>query len=240
MYRMTRWGGNSVMGDSIIATMDTYDQRIYAIGKGPTQTTVSTNPSVLPLTDGIMIQGSVTDISPGTQTSELKMRFPNGVPAVSDADQSIWMQYLYQNKPQPTNVKGVPVHITAVDSTGKVIDVGHATSDIGGLYSIMWTPPSSGLYTVVAAFEGSGSYYPSQGETAIGVAAAVAPIVTPTPTTPSQTASPIVTPTVAPTPTPTTPAGPGGIPASTMYAIAAAVVVIVIVAVAAVALRRRK
>ncbi len=41
MYRETRWGGNGIIGDSIIATMDTYDQRIYAIGKGPTALTVT-------------------------------------------------------------------------------------------------------------------------------------------------------------------------------------------------------
>ena len=41
MFRDTRWGGNGVIGDSIIGTMDTYDQRVYAIGKGPSQTTVS-------------------------------------------------------------------------------------------------------------------------------------------------------------------------------------------------------
>ena len=38
--RETRWGGNGIIGDSIIATMDTYDQRVYAIGKGPSQITV--------------------------------------------------------------------------------------------------------------------------------------------------------------------------------------------------------
>ncbi len=40
-FRETRWGGNGVIGDSIIATMDTYDQRVYAIGKGPSEVTVS-------------------------------------------------------------------------------------------------------------------------------------------------------------------------------------------------------
>ena len=32
---------STIIGDSIIATMDSYDQRIYAIGKGPTETTVT-------------------------------------------------------------------------------------------------------------------------------------------------------------------------------------------------------
>ena len=41
MFRDTRWGGNGVIGDSIIATMDTYDQRVYAIGKGSSAITVN-------------------------------------------------------------------------------------------------------------------------------------------------------------------------------------------------------
>ncbi len=32
-FRTTRWGGRGMIADSIIALMDTYDQRIYAIGK---------------------------------------------------------------------------------------------------------------------------------------------------------------------------------------------------------------
>jgi hypothetical protein len=41
MFRETRWGGNPVIGDSIIASLDTYDNRVYAIGKGPVQVTAN-------------------------------------------------------------------------------------------------------------------------------------------------------------------------------------------------------
>ncbi|MDH5266323.1 MAG: PQQ-binding-like beta-propeller repeat protein, partial [Candidatus Bathyarchaeota archaeon] len=47
MFRQTRWGGPAIIGDSIIATMDTYDQRVYAIGKGPSATTVSIQNDVI-------------------------------------------------------------------------------------------------------------------------------------------------------------------------------------------------
>ncbi|MCL2135788.1 MAG: PQQ-binding-like beta-propeller repeat protein, partial [Candidatus Bathyarchaeota archaeon] len=40
-FRQNHWGGRSIIGDSIIATMDTYDQQIYAIGKGPSEMTIS-------------------------------------------------------------------------------------------------------------------------------------------------------------------------------------------------------
>jgi hypothetical protein len=33
LMRETRWGGNPVMGDSIIVGFDTYDLQIYAMGK---------------------------------------------------------------------------------------------------------------------------------------------------------------------------------------------------------------
>ena len=85
MYRATRWGGNAVMGDSIYATMDTYDQRIYAVGKGPSETTVVASPKVTGFGSAVQIEGMVTDVSPGTSSDSLALRFPNGVPAVSDA-----------------------------------------------------------------------------------------------------------------------------------------------------------
>jgi hypothetical protein len=45
-FRQTAWGGLAIIGDSIIATMDTYDLRVYAIGKGPSATTVTASPKV--------------------------------------------------------------------------------------------------------------------------------------------------------------------------------------------------
>ena len=45
-FRQTGWGGLAIIGDSIIATMDTYDLRVYAIGKGPSATTVTASPKV--------------------------------------------------------------------------------------------------------------------------------------------------------------------------------------------------
>ncbi len=76
MYRETRWGGNGIIGDSIITTMDTYDQRIYAIGKGPSALTVNAPSVSVDFGKTIVIQGSVADISPGTQTDA----YQNAVP----------------------------------------------------------------------------------------------------------------------------------------------------------------
>jgi hypothetical protein len=213
--------------------LNDYDSCEYMFGMGETKTTVSAPLTSVPLGSDVLIQGTVTDQSPGAPDT----------PAISDNGQSAWVQYLYMNAPMPANATGVPVSLVAISSDNAVIDIGHATSDSYGQFSILWTPAKSGLYKIVAGFAGSGSYYGSSGETSLAVSKApsASPQVSATPTaTAAPTASPIVSPTVAPTPTPTTPTGPGGIPASTMYAIAAAVVVIVIVVVAAVALRRRK
>jgi hypothetical protein len=84
-------GGAPIMGDSIIAACDGYDQRIYAVGKGPSATTVSASPKSSIQGTNVVIEGSVTDISPGTEEYGLRARFPNGVPAVSDENMSDWM-----------------------------------------------------------------------------------------------------------------------------------------------------
>src|SRR5665647_1486100 len=169
MYRETRWGGNGIIGDSIIATMDTYDQRIYAIGKGASALTVSAPSISVDFGKNIVIQGSVTDISPGTQTEAIKMRFPNGVPAVSDASQSQWMLYVYKQFECPTNASGVPLTVSVLDANGNNRVVGTTTSDLTGAYKFSWKPDISGDYTVYVTFAGSQAYYGSVAQSAFFV-----------------------------------------------------------------------
>jgi len=179
MFRATRWGGNAVMGDSIIATMDTYDQRVYAVGKGPSKITLTANPGVLQLKNGVMIQGFVTDVSPGTQSDALKLRFPNGVPAVSDESQSQWMLYVYKQFPRSMNTTGVTVSLDVLDANGNYRNIGTTTADANGFFSFNWTPDIEGKYTIFATFGGSKAYYGSYAQAAFAVSSAPA---TPTPT----------------------------------------------------------
>ncbi len=228
------------IADGYLAYLNTYDMQIYSIGKGPSATTVSAPQVAVPQGTSVLLTGTVTDQSAGAKKLIEDGEF-NVVPAMSDASMGPWMEYIYMQKVKPTDATGVPVHLTATDPNGNFQDIGTATSNSMGNYAFAWTPPVPGMYTVTATFVGSNSYYSSEAGTSFMVSAAssVSPVVTPTPT-PSTTSIATPTPSAVVTPTPTTPQGPGGIPASTVYAIAAAVVVIVIVAVAAVALRRRK
>jgi len=171
MFRQTRWGGRAIMGDSVIATMDTYDQRVWAIGKGPSTMAVSAPDLATTLGSPILIKGQVTDVSPGTKSSELSLRFPDGVPAVSDASMSEWMLYVYKQFTRPTNATGVDVTISAVDANGNYRELGRTTSSSDGFFSLSWTPDIPGEYKVYASFDGSESYYPSHAETAFIVAA---------------------------------------------------------------------
>ena len=180
MFRNTRWGGNGVIGDSIIATMDTYDQRVYAIGKGPTDISLTVSPVVSTLNSGVQIQGSVTDISSGLSDEAITARFPQGVPAVSDDSQSEWMLFVWKQFEHPTNITGVPVSIDVVDSNGNYRHIGTTTSDGSGHYSLPWTPDILGGYTVIATFEGSKAYYGAHTETSINVASAPSPTATST------------------------------------------------------------
>jgi hypothetical protein len=184
LLRETRWGGNPIIGDSIIAGMDTYDQRIYALGKGPSTMTLTAAPKVSIQGSSVLVEGTVMDNSPGTQSDALKLRFPNGVAAVSDASQSQWMLYLYKQFAAPSNATGVPVTISVLDANGNYRTVGTTTSDSTGAYSFSWIPDIPGKYTVYATFAGSLSYYASAAETAIVVdqpAATQPPAATPAP-----------------------------------------------------------
>lgn len=206
-----------------------YDNKLYCYGKGQSATTIVASPKVQAKGSQILLEGTVTDQSPGAP----------GTPAIADKYMQQWMEYLYMQQAIPTSATGVPVHLTAIDPNGNLQDIGTTTTDISGNYALMWTPPVEGKYMVTASFAGTYSYWPSSEETAFGVTTSPAAIVTPT-QTPTTTSTVTPTPSAIVTPTPTTPQGPAGIPTSTMFAIAAAAIIIVIVAAAAIALRRRK
>jgi hypothetical protein len=182
MFRQTRWGGNAVMGDSIIATMDTYDQRIYSIGKGPSAVTVEAPSAAIAFGSSLVIRGKVTDISPGTKSDDLMLRFPNGVPAVSDESMSDWMLYVYKQFPRAANTTGVEVTLSVLDTNGNYRDIGTATSDADGFFTFNWVPDIPGMFTVYASFAGSKAYWPSHAVSSFVVDAA--PEATPPPTAP--------------------------------------------------------
>jgi hypothetical protein len=93
------------------------------------------------------------------------------------------MQYVYMQKPKPTDATGVTVSINVIDSNGNNRNIGTAISDSSGAFSLQWTPDIQGKYTVIATFAGSESYYPSSSETSFAVdqaAPTTAPTATPT------------------------------------------------------------
>jgi hypothetical protein len=75
-----------------------------------------------------------------------------------------WMEYLYQQQPMPTNATGVPVTIDVIDANGNYRNIGMATSDTTGAFSLQWKPDIPGKYTVIATFAGTESYYSSAQE----------------------------------------------------------------------------
>jgi len=192
-FRTTFWGGTAVIGDSIIATMDTYDQRIYAIGKGPSATTVEAPLVGIPSGSAVTLLGRVTDESPGTNDYALTARFPNGVPAVADADMSEWMKYVYMQFARPT-VSGVQVKIEIVDPNNEYSWIGTATSDAYGNYAYSWNPTIEGQYMIMATFDGSNAYYGSNAITYLTVGPAV---TSSGPITPETPATPLITTEVA-------------------------------------------
>jgi hypothetical protein len=81
-----------------------------------------------------------------------------GTPAISDADMSAWMEYMYMQEPFPADVTGVDVSIDVIDSNGNFRNIGMVTSDVAGKFTLDWKPDIPGLYTVIATFAGSESY----------------------------------------------------------------------------------
>jgi hypothetical protein len=161
-------GSAGVVADGYLSVFNPYDGQVYTYGKGPSDLTVSISNDVIASGSSVMIKGAVIDLSAGTSQAEQTARFPHGVPAVSDASQSGWMEYVYMQKPRPTNVTGVPVAISVMDSNGNFREIGAATTT-DGFFSFNWKPDIEGQYTVYASFSGSESYWPSHALTSFAV-----------------------------------------------------------------------
>ena len=181
--RGSEWGNPAAIGDSIIAMQNTYDQLVYAIGLGPSETTITIQDNVVSLGDPVLVTGTVTDISAGTQDYRITARFPKGVAAVSDESMSPYMEYVYMQKERPMTTIGVPVKIQIYNPNGEYAWIGTTTSDAEGNYFYGFTPQMEGTYAVIATFDGSKGYWGSQATAymTVGPAATASGPITPEP-----------------------------------------------------------
>lgn len=168
------------ISDGVMVTLNAYDNQIYAFGKGPTKLTVTTSGVGQVGSTPVVVSGTISDISAGSQQQATAANFPNGLPCVSDEDMTDWMEYVYMQQPCPATVTGVPITIDVLDANGNYRTIGTTVSDGSGFFSYTWVPDIPGKYTVVASFAGSESYYPSNSEAAFH--AMNAPATTPEPT----------------------------------------------------------
>jgi hypothetical protein len=200
IYQLTAATGEFTAGSFAIADgytnfFNSYDSRIYTLGRGPSQTTVTVGPKSSTLGGNVVIEGSVNDVSVGLQTTEIEGRFPSGVPVCADSSMTEWMGYVYQQLPQPADFTGVNVHLLVLDSNGNWQDLGTTTTNIKGHYSMTWTPNISGDFQVYAYFDGTNGYWPSNDETTFNMVDAPA-TPTPQPTAPPTMAEQYFLPSV--------------------------------------------
>jgi len=171
---------NPELAYGIMTTLNAYDNQIYAYGRGPSKTTVTAPDAGVTTASPITITGTVTDVSAGSTQEAVAASFPNGLPCVSDASMSQFMEAVYMQQPMPTNTTGVPVTITVLDSNHNCYVIGTATTDSSGTYSLTWTPDIPGNFTVYATFTGTNGYYGSSGEAHL-YASAPSPTASPYP-----------------------------------------------------------
>jgi outer membrane protein assembly factor BamB len=176
IWTMTSWasvGGFSDYGfpiaDGELCYLNVYDMQVYALGQGPTKTTVNAPDRAVSAGEPVIVTGTVMDISAGTQQNEQKANFPDGVPCASDESMGDWMEYVYQQQPHPTDFTGVQVILTVVDPNNNQYEVGRATTDISGTYGALINPPVPGLYKLTATFIGNNGYYASSATTYFAV-----------------------------------------------------------------------
>jgi hypothetical protein len=232
-WKLADWVNSLSIADGYAITLNLYDNQIYCIGKGPSETTVTATPGV---GSAVTIQGTVMDQSVGKP----------GIPAISDADQEAWMEHVYEQQGMPQNAQGVPVTLYETDPNGNTYTIGTVTTDISGHFMTSWTPTLEGTYKITAAFDGTNAYYGSTAVTgiAVGPATAASPAITPTPPPTTVTPTPVQpTPTlnISPTASATTaPPPPTSQSPATTYIVIGIAIIVIVVAATALVLRRRK
>ncbi len=177
------------IADGYATFFNGYDNQVYSVGRGPSALTVEAPKTSVELGKSLIISGTVTDISAGTQQDEQSVNFPHGVPVSSDASMREWMGYVYQDQPLPSNFTGVEVTIDVLDSNGNYRNIGAVNTDATGMYTMPWKPDIPGAYTVVATFHGTNGYWPSYSETSFVVDSASTPAPTAPPVTGFATTS---------------------------------------------------
>ncbi len=161
------------IANGVLLSQNAYDNQIYAFGKGPTRATIDAPSVGVTTATPIRITGTITDVSAGVSQSEVAKNYPNGLPCVSDASQSKWMEHVYQDQPMPTDVTGVLITLAVVDSNNNYREIGQTTSSASGTFGFTWTPDISGDFTIYASFAGSNSYWPASAETSFYASDAV-------------------------------------------------------------------
>jgi hypothetical protein len=165
------------IADGYVVEWNSFDNKIYTFGKGPTELTVTASPKVSTANSRVLIEGTIMDISAGAEQDGVIERFPNGLPAVADEDMREWMEYVYMQQKKPEDITGVPVKLAYQFPDGSWKDIDQVISDAYGNFGFQWTPPGEGTYVVKAFFLGSESYWGSSETTylTVGPASEAAP-----------------------------------------------------------------
>jgi hypothetical protein len=169
LWKLLDFNTGAAIADGYLVTSSEYNNDIITIGKGPSAISVDAPLSGVSLGSNLLVRGSVTDISPGTQKFVQSARFPHGVPVVSDDSMQAWMEYVYMQQIRPANVSGVEVVVSVLDPNNNFYEVGRTVSDADGFFKVAFEPQVPGEYTVMASFEGSKSYFASHAKTAITI-----------------------------------------------------------------------
>jgi hypothetical protein len=177
LWSMTCWPSNDpissspIIADGRLVVADIQDTEIYCFAPGLSKTTVSAPQTAPALGEFVTITGTVTDDTPtGRHNVNGELDFAlKGTPAISDADMDAWMEYMFHQRPIPTNAKGVEVTLDAIDPNNNYVHIGTVTSDITGAYGFVWKPEVPGTYQIIATFAGSGAYSGSFAQTYMGV-----------------------------------------------------------------------
>jgi hypothetical protein len=169
LWNISGGGTPGAMADGYLTFDSRYDGYMYVFGRGKTKTTVTAPDVIVPKGTGVVIRGTVMDMSPAQANT----------PCVSKESMSTQMEYLHMQHPigglkNDAQMTGVQVKLTALDDTDNPTEIGTVTtSAYYGTFEMPWTPTEEGTYRIIASFEGDESYGSSAASTAVSIGPAI-------------------------------------------------------------------
>ena len=157
-------GGTAAIGDSIVLMQNTFDQQVYAVGMGPTETTIAIQDNVVPLgvpgTSNRHCNGYFSRNKRRKNNIKISERSRSSIRRMGEHEELYGI--CLHAKRAPNGHNWYPSKNPNIQPNGEYEWIGTTTTDAEGNFAYGFVPLMEGTYAVVATFDTNKGYWGSE------------------------------------------------------------------------------